>query len=65
MSATEQKGRYMDTRTIMRELGITRNAAEALMRSLKKVQLPGTAKNYVLRSDVDQAAREAERRAAA
>lgn len=71
MSASEKPGklmdagRYMDTATIMRELGIKRNAAEALMLRLKKIELPGTSKNYVLRSDVEAAMREAERKAAA
>lgn len=62
---TDKPGKLMDAGTIMAELGIKRNAAEGLMRALKKVQIPGTSKSYVLRADVEDAMREAERKAAA
>jgi hypothetical protein len=54
MSATEKQGRLMDAGTIMRELGIKRNAADVLMRQLPKVEIRGLQKNFVLRVDVER-----------
>ena len=49
---TERLPTLLDCRAIMRETGISRAAAEALMRSLPKVTVPGLRKVYVRRSDV-------------
>lgn len=54
MSATEKLDGLMDTTTLMRELGIKRNAADILMRQLPKIIIPGQQKNYVRRQDVKQ-----------
>jgi hypothetical protein len=42
----------LDCAKLARELGITRAAAEAIMRQLPKVQPPGLRKTYVRRPDV-------------
>jgi hypothetical protein len=42
----------LDAKHLAAELGITRAAAEAIMRQLPTVQLPGLRKVYVRRSDV-------------
>lgn len=42
----------LDAKALQRELGITRAAAEALMRQLPIVQVPGLRKVYVRRPDV-------------
>lgn len=42
----------VDCRRIMAETGITRAAAEALMRQLPKLTIPGVRKTYVRRADV-------------
>jgi hypothetical protein len=52
VSAVAQPGKLMDAGTIMRELGIARNAADVLMRQLPKVTIPGIRKNFVRRADV-------------
>lgn len=47
-------GKLMDAGTLMRELGITRHAADVLMRQLPKTMIPGQQKNYVYRADVEK-----------
>jgi hypothetical protein len=42
----------LDAKHLAAELGITRAAAEAIMRQIPTVQLPGLRKVYVRRSDV-------------
>jgi hypothetical protein len=42
----------LDVKALRAELGVTRAAAEAIMRRLPVVQLPGLRKVYVRRSDV-------------
>ena len=42
----------LDSAGIQRELGVTRAAAEAIMRQLPKVVVPGLRKVYVRRQDV-------------
>ena len=42
----------LDCRGIQRELGVKRAAAEAIMRQLPKVVVPGLRKVYVRRDDV-------------
>jgi hypothetical protein len=42
----------LDSRRLQRELGVTRAAAEAIMRRLPVVQIEGLRKTYVRRSDV-------------
>ncbi len=54
---------YMDCRAIMAETGFKRAAAEAIMRHLPKVQIPGVRKVYVKRRDVERYLREHERAA--
>jgi hypothetical protein len=44
----------MDCRAIMAELGVKRATAEAIMRQIPKVQLPGLRKVFVYRRDVEQ-----------
>lgn len=44
----------IDHAGIMRELKIKRAAADAVMRQLDKVQIPGVRKVYVRRVDVDR-----------
>lgn len=44
----------LDCAALARELGITRAAAEAIMRKLPKVHLPGLRKTYVRRPDVHE-----------
>lgn len=43
----------LDSKALRTELGITRAAAEALMRRLPIVELEGLRKVYVRRADVD------------
>jgi hypothetical protein len=43
----------VDAKRIQLETGMSRAAAEKLMRALPTVQLPGLRKVYVRRSDVD------------
>lgn len=43
----------MDTATIAREYGISRTAAEAIMRRIPKVEIEGLRKVYVQRVDVE------------
>jgi hypothetical protein len=42
----------LDAKRLQRELGVTRAAAEAIMRRLPIVQIEGLRKTYVRRSDV-------------
>ena len=44
--------RLLDCRGIRDELGVSRAAAEAIMRQLPKVVVPGLRKVYVRREDV-------------
>lgn len=46
--------RLMDCKHLREELGITRAAAEAIMRRLPVIEPPGLRKVYVRRSDVAQ-----------
>jgi hypothetical protein len=43
----------LDAKALQGELGITRAAAEAIIRRLPVVQVPGLRKVYVRRPDVD------------
>ncbi|HKG20101.1 MAG TPA: hypothetical protein VKB00_10210 [Candidatus Limnocylindrales bacterium] len=49
---TEPLPELLDAKRLRRELGITRAAAETLMRRLPVVQIEGLRKTYVRRSDV-------------
>jgi hypothetical protein len=42
----------LDVKALRAELGVSRAAAEAIMRQLPTVQLPGLRKTYCRRSDV-------------
>jgi hypothetical protein len=42
----------LDAKRLQRELGVTRAAAEAIMRGLPIVQIEGLRKTYVRRADV-------------
>jgi hypothetical protein len=44
----------LDAKHLAEELGVTRAAAEAIMRQLPTVQLPGLRKTYVRRPDVER-----------
>jgi hypothetical protein len=44
----------LDAKHLVAELGVTRAAAEALMRQLPIVQVPGLRKTYVRRPDVER-----------
>jgi hypothetical protein len=46
--------KLLDRAGLMRELGVKRVAAEAIMREVPKVTIPGHAKTYVKRADVEQ-----------
>jgi hypothetical protein len=49
---TESLPELLDAKRLQRELGITRAAAEAIMRRLPVVQIEGLRKTYVRRGDV-------------
>ena len=49
---TERLPELLDAKALQAELGVTRAAAEALMRRLPVVQIEGLRKVYVRRSDV-------------
>ncbi len=49
---TELLPELLDARHLAAELGVTRAAAEAIMRRLPVVQVEGLRKTYVRRSDV-------------
>jgi hypothetical protein len=53
-SARDPLGKLMDCATVQRELGISRKAAEAIMRKLPKVEFEGLRKVYVKRADVER-----------
>jgi hypothetical protein len=44
----------LDAKHLVIELGVTRASAEAIMRRLPKVEIPGLRKVYVKRSDVER-----------
>lgn len=60
---TEPLPELLDCAKLARELGITRAAAEAIMRQLPKIQPPGLRKTYVRRPDVERLLDEATRAA--
>jgi hypothetical protein len=49
---TDRRG-LLDNAALRRELGVTRAAADAIIRQLPVVQIPGLRKVYVRQSDVD------------
>ena len=49
---TEPLAELLDVKALRAELGVTRAAAEAVMRQLPVVQIPGLRKTYCRRSDV-------------
>lgn len=49
---TERLPELLDAKALRAELGVTRAAAEAIMRHLPVVQIEGLRKTYVRRSDV-------------
>lgn len=49
-----QLPKLIDCAGLQRELCVKRAAAEAIMRQLPKVTIPGVKKVYVRRADVDQ-----------
>jgi hypothetical protein len=49
---TEPLPQLLDAKALRAELGVSRAAAEAIMRQLPTVQLPGLRKVYVRRADV-------------
>lgn len=53
----------LDTRGIMREMGVTRKAAEAFMRRCPKVEVEGLRKVYVKRDDLQRVVAESTRAA--
>jgi hypothetical protein len=44
----------LDAKGLQAELGVTRAAAEAIMRQLPVIQIPGLRKVYVCRPDVER-----------
>jgi hypothetical protein len=54
--------RLIDQRGIAEELGVTRAAAEKIMRQIPKVHVPGLRKVYVKRDDVVRVIEEGTRR---
>jgi hypothetical protein len=46
--------KLLDAKHLAAELGVTRAAAEAIMRKLPKVEIDGLRKVFVKRSDVDR-----------
>jgi hypothetical protein len=51
-SKTDALPQLLDCKALQAELGVTRAAAEAVMRRLDVVQIEGLRKSYVKRSDV-------------
>ena len=49
---SERLPELLDAKALQAELGVTRAAAEAIMRRLPVVQIEGLRKTYVKRSDV-------------
>lgn len=60
-AAADQLPRLLDTRQVMRELGVTRATAEAFMRRLPKVQVDGLRKTFVRHEDLAELLRESTR----
>lgn len=56
---SERLPELLDAKALQRELGVTRAAAEAVMRQLPKVEIPGLRKVYVERSAVERLLQEA------
>src|ERR1700680_1289630 len=54
MGETLSLGELMDCATVQRELGVSRKAAEAIMRQLPKGEFDGLRKVYVKRADVER-----------
>lgn len=54
MSTTPALPRLIDCAGIVRELGVKRNIAEAIMRDMPKVTIPGKRKVFVRRADVER-----------
>jgi hypothetical protein len=52
MGATSPLPQLLDCKALQTELGVTRAAAEAVMRQLDTVQIDGLRKVYVRRGDV-------------
>ena len=50
----ERLPELLDAKALQAELGVTRAAAEAIIRQLPVVQVPGLRKVYVRRPDVEQ-----------
>jgi hypothetical protein len=51
---TERLPELLDAKGLQGELGVTRAAAEAVMRQVPTVQVPGLRKVYVRRPDVER-----------
>jgi hypothetical protein len=51
---TDRLPELLDAKRLQTELGVTRAAAEALMRNLPVVQIEGLRKVYVRRPDVER-----------
>ena len=51
---SERLPELLDAKALQAELGITRAAAEAIIRKLPIVQVPGLRKVYVRRADVEK-----------
>jgi hypothetical protein len=49
---SERLPKLLDAKGLQKELGVTRAAAEAIMRQLPTVQIPGLRKTYCRRTDV-------------
>ena len=54
LTAREPLPELLDARALLLELGVTRAAAEAIMRHLPVVQIEGLRKVYVRREDVSR-----------
>lgn len=54
MAKETPRGKLMDARTMMDELGISRSAVDAIMRLVPTVQIPGHSKRYVKRVDLER-----------
>ncbi len=52
MNEPERLPELLDAKDLRAELGVTRAAAEAIMRQLPAVEFPGLRKVYVARGDV-------------
>jgi hypothetical protein len=51
---SERLPQLLDAKALIDELGITRAAAEKIMRQIPTVQIPGLRKNYCRRADAQQ-----------